>query len=146
MGHHCTTDICHNIVRLYGYFGSLLSPDELGEDSDGERDENDRLLVPAIDDEWEATAIAKAGWKLNHIGFDGASEAKELGKRGRLNAFHVLAKGDFTCWLINSSQYENVGEVEWTLIGDSAESAAEFISDSGEELDLIDIDSIEQWG
>lgn len=145
MGHHCHTDICQNIVNLYEYFGLLLPPDELGEESDGERDENGSLLVPAIDEEWEATAIAKAGWKLDHIGFDGASEAKELGKKGRLNAFHVLTKGDFTCWLINSSQYSNVGEVEWTLIGDGDESAAEFISDSGEALDLIDLDSVEQW-
>ena len=146
MSHRVTTDICHNVIFLAEYFGSLLSPDELGEESDGERDENGVLLVPAIDEEWEATAIAKAGWKLSHIGFDGNSEAKDLGRRNRLSAYHQLTKGDFTCWLINSSQYSNVSEYEWTLIGETQEAAAEFIADSGEALDLLDEDSCEQWG
>jgi hypothetical protein len=141
MGHHCHTDICQNIVNLYEYFGSLLPSDEVENE-----DETDR-----VDHEWEATAIAKAGWKLDHIGFDGDSEAKELGKRGRLNAFHVLTKGDFTCWLINSSQYSNVSEYEWTLIGETPEAAAEFVSDAYNDLapyqrEIHDIDSVQSWG
>jgi len=146
MGHHCTTDICRNVVYLGEYFGSLLTPDELGEESDGERNEDGTLLIPAIDEEWESTPIAKAGWKLDHIGFDENSEAKELGKRSRLNAFHKLTKGEFVCYLINSSQYSNVGEYEWTLIGETQEAAAEFIGDSGGALDLLDDDSVETWG
>lgn len=141
MGHHCTTDICQNVVYLYEYFGSLLPPDEIENEDEGDR----------IDHEWETTSIAKAGWKLSHHGFDGNSEAYELGKRGRLYAYHKLTKGEFIVYIINSSQYSNVSEYEWTLTSDDRAAVDQFVIDAYDELEpyqreIHDMDSVESWG
>lgn len=60
------------------------------------------------------------GWRL--------ADVSEFGQKRRMLA-PEWEKGDFRVWLLNESQYNNVGEYEITVCANNEESIREFLTD-----------------
>jgi len=81
------------------------------------------------------------GWKYSHCGLDASS----FGKHMRLYG-DVWLNGDHKVFIINESQYSNVGEYEMTVCANDRPSLEAFKKDFELKRKINDLDSVSQWG
>lgn len=121
MSHNCHTDICSNVMRI-GYTKSL---EELESGMDSNEDEI-------------TTGYQLCGWTLKQQGV-------YVGKKQRIWA-DLYVKDDLEVYLINESQYSNVGEYEWTIFGNDELAVATFCVDLKAKTGSIEPeDTVSYW-
>lgn len=143
MSHNCHSDICNNVANIGDVLGPLWTQEALEESFEPEELEYE-TDGSMIDPEFKATSAYKAGWRIKEYS---AEDAPEVGKKKRLYVEIALVKGDYLVYMINSSQYNNVGETDYTAFSDNREAVEMLINDLQEwQRKVEDIDTVEQWG
>lgn len=64
---------------------------------------------------------------------------RRVGKRGRLHG-DLWQKGGHEVWLINESEYSNVGEYEMAIVANDRAALEEFVADWHDVMDYMDIE------
>lgn len=139
MGYHTTSDICFNVLHI-GTISMIADfIDNFNENFVGAKSFKDPTL----------TTMGK--WTL-------VKDAAKAGKKKKLYAYKFV-KGEFSVFLINSSEYEMVGEHDFNVFSDDRAAVEEFKNDFYPEIKefmeayfvtgyvwgkIEDIDSIEQ--
>jgi hypothetical protein len=147
MSHSCTSDVVPFIVH------------NICESQDGD-DEASKMICPEVwvenfgsdeqlekfDETGECDIGLIRGWRLVEV-------AATLGKRGRLYG-NKFEKDGNVVFVLNESQYNNVGEYEMSVAGNDRESIHVFLKDFNDMLSdygrnhakIEEMDSAEQWG
>ncbi len=144
MSHSVTTDICKNVANIGDVLGPLYDQEQLADMlfyEEIERETDGSIIDP----EFKKTSAYKAGWRTKESVFEDC-----LGAKNRLYADILLVKDDYVVFAINSSQYNNVGEVDFVIFSDNREAVEMLIVDIGNDLQewqkkVNEVDTVEHW-
>lgn len=128
MSHGVTSDICENVLFV----------NDLGKDWN-------EIIEPLDEGDVDHLVIGM-GWILYQCTVD---DTVALGKKSRLYSEYKAIKGEHIVYLINSSQYNNVGEFEFTALSPIRADVEEFWVDFADVIPkyskIEDLDTVEHW-